>query len=131
MHTEGRYGTAWLAASGAIIAGTGVAVGAFGAHAIEARLSTELMAVFETGARYHLIHGVAVLAVAALLSTWPGRLGDWGGWLLVAGTIVFSGSLYALALSGVTILGAVTPVGGLLLLVGWTALGVHLWRSAR
>jgi len=114
-----------------VLAGTGVALGAFGAHALEERLSVELLAVFETGARYHLIHGVAVLAVAVLLSTWPGRVGRLGGWFLVAGTAVFSGSLYVLAISGVTVWGAVAPVGGLLLLSGWACLAVHMWRQTR
>lgn len=112
------------------MAGTGVAVGAFGAHALEARLPADALAIFETGARYHLVHGVAVLAAAVALMWWPGRIGQTGGWLLVAGTVVFAGSLYTLALTGVGAWGAVAPVGGLLLLAGWAALGFHLWRDA-
>ena len=103
-----------------------MAAGAFGAHAMEARLTTELLAVFETAARYHLLHGVALVAVAAALTLWPGRLMHAGAWLLVLGTVVFSGSLYVLALSGVTAWGAVAPVGGLLLLLGWGSVAVQL-----
>lgn len=100
----------------------GVAAGAFGAHALRARLSPELLAVFETGARYQMYHALALLAVAWAASRWPGALVHWAGWLFVAGTLLFSGSLYALALSGVRWLGAITPLGGVAFLAGWACL---------
>ena len=118
-----------LAAVGALFAGSGVATGAFGAHALESRLDAELLAIWETAASYHLLHGVAVVAVATWLRGRSGGIGWVGGWMLVAGTVVFAGSLYLLAGSGVRGWGAVTPVGGLLLLGGWGALAVALARS--
>jgi len=100
----------------------GVALGAFGAHGLRARLSPEMLAVFETGVRYHLVHAVALLALAGLMNRLNGWLVTTAGWLFVAGIVLFSGSLYLLALTGVTILGAITPLGGLAFLAGWACL---------
>jgi uncharacterized membrane protein YgdD (TMEM256/DUF423 family) len=110
---------------GSVLGFLGVAFGAFGAHALKARLSSEMLAVFETGIRYQMYHAFAVLIVAAAI----GHLGDArllviAGWLFVAGVVLFSGSLYALALTGTGILGAITPFGGLLFLAGWACLAV-------
>lgn len=102
----------------------GVAAGAFGAHALKARLPGDLLAVFETGARYQVVHGVALLGVAWLASVRPGALATAAGGCFAAGTLLFSGSLYALALSGMRGLGAITPLGGVCLLAGWALLGV-------
>jgi len=107
----------------------GVAAGAFGAHALRARLAPDLLAVFETGARYQMYHAVGLLAVAWAATRWPGPLVQWAGWLFVAGTILFSGSLYTLALSGVRWLGAVTPFGGVAFLAGWACLVVAAARG--
>jgi uncharacterized membrane protein YgdD (TMEM256/DUF423 family) len=102
-----------------------VAFGAFGAHAVRARLSPEMLAVFETGVRYHMYHALALLAVAAVLGRSDGgRLLTAAGWLFTAGIVLFSGSLYALALTGVTVLGAVTPIGGLAFIAGWVCLAI-------
>jgi uncharacterized membrane protein YgdD (TMEM256/DUF423 family) len=101
-----------------------VAAGAFGAHALRARLAPELLAVFETGSRYQMYHALALLGVAWAAGRWPGPLVAWSGWLFVIGTILFSGSLYALALTGVRWLGAVTPLGGLCFLSGWVCLAL-------
>ncbi len=109
---------------GALMGGVGVAVGAFGAHGLKGRLSPEMLAVFETGVRYHLYHALAILATAALMSRLGGRAPIVAGWSFFTGIVIFSGSLYALALSGVTILGAITPIGGVAFLVGWIALAV-------
>ena len=106
---------------------TGVALGAFGAHAMKARLAPELLATFEVGVRYQLIHALALLAVAWACTRWPGRRVQWGGGLLIAGTLLFSGSLYALALTGVRGLGLVTPIGGVALLLGWLCLLAAPW----
>src|SRR5437667_8596724 len=108
---------------GAVLGFLGVALGAFGAHALKSRLTPEMLGVFETGVRYQMYHTFALLIVAAAI----GRIGDaaWlvtAGWFFVAGILLFSGSLYALALTNVGTLGAVTPVGGLLFLVGWVCL---------
>ena len=103
----------------------GVAFGAFGAHALRARLSPELLAVFETGVRYQMYHAIAVLIVAAAMGhSGRARLLVIAGWFFTSGIVLFSGSLYALALTGVGILGAVTPIGGLLFLAGWACLAL-------
>lgn len=119
---------------GALAGFLGVALGAFGAHGLQSRLSPEILAVFETGVRYQMYHAFALLITAAAI----GRLGDArllavSGWFFVAGIIIFSGSLYALALTGVTMWGAVTPIGGLAFLVGWACLAIFaaLQRSGR
>jgi uncharacterized membrane protein YgdD (TMEM256/DUF423 family) len=96
-----------------------VALGAFGAHALRARLSPEMLAVFETGVRYQMYHAVAIILVGLIVARFDGWLIRTAGWSFAAGIILFSGSLYALALSGVTVLGAVTPFGGLAFLLGW------------
>jgi uncharacterized membrane protein YgdD (TMEM256/DUF423 family) len=108
--------------AGALAGFTGVALGAFGANFLKARLSTDMLEVFETGVRYHLIHAVALLATAALFGRASGRLLMAAGWLFSGGIVLFSGSLYVLALTGVTTLGIVTPFGGLALLAGWACL---------
>jgi uncharacterized membrane protein YgdD (TMEM256/DUF423 family) len=115
-------------ALGAISGGIAVAAGAFGAHGLRARLSPETLAVFETGARYQMYHALALVAAAWVASRWPGAAAAWAGGLFVAGTLLFSGSLYALALGGQRWLGAVTPVGGVAFLAGWAALA---WAALR
>lgn len=108
---------------GAVLGFLGVALGAFGAHILKSRLSPEMLAVFETGIRYHMYHTFALLIVAAAIGhLGPARLLSLAGWLFFGGVLLFSGSLYALALSGVGILGAITPIGGLLFLAGWGCL---------
>lgn len=105
-----------------------VALGAFAAHGLKARLTPDLLAVFETGVRYQMYHAFALLAVAWAQTRWPGAVLTAGGWLFVGGTVVFSGSLYALSLSGVRWLGAITPFGGFALLGGWLCLAWAAWR---
>ncbi len=107
-----------------------VAAGAFGAHALRDRLDDSLLAVFETGVRYQMYHALALLAVAWVMDRWGGGLVAWSGWLFVAGTVVFSGSLYLLALTGQRLFGAVTPLGGVAFLAGWVALLVGIIRAA-
>ena len=102
----------------------GVGIGAFGAHGLRGRLSPEMLAIFETGARYHLYHALAIVATAACMARLDGRAPIVAGWCFAAGIFLFSGSLYALALTGVTTLGAITPLGGVAFLVGWIALAV-------
>jgi uncharacterized membrane protein YgdD (TMEM256/DUF423 family) len=115
---------------GAISAGVSVAAGAFGAHALRSRLSPELLVVFETGARYEMYHALGLFAAAWVAGRAPGAgAATWAGWLFVAGTVLFSGSLYALALSGVRGLGAVTPLGGVAFVAGWIALAIAALRS--
>ena len=110
---------------GAVLGFLGVALGAFAAHALKSRLSAEMLAVFETGVRYQMYHAFAVLIVAAAIGhIGNARLLVIAGWFFFAGTLLFSGSLYVLALSGVGLLGAITPIGGLLFLIGWACLAV-------
>ncbi len=116
-------------ALGAISAAISVAAGAFGAHALKARLSPDLLAVFETGARYEMYHAVGLALAAWAAARFPGAAAAWAGWLFVLGTVLFSGSLYALALSGVRALGAVTPFGGVAFIAGWIALAVAALRG--
>jgi uncharacterized membrane protein YgdD (TMEM256/DUF423 family) len=118
-----------FAAVGALLGFLGVGAGAFGAHALRARLDPGALALFETGARYHLVHALALLGVAWAATQWPGRAVRAAGWLFIAGTVLFSGSLYLLALSGQRALGAITPAGGLCLLAGWLALAFAAWRG--
>ena len=108
-----------LGAASALIA---VGAGAFGAHALRARLAPDLLAVFETAARYQMYHAFGLLVAAWAVTRWPGPWPARAGWLFAAGTLLFSGSLYALALSGVRWLGAITPLGGLAFLAGWVCL---------
>ena len=115
---------------GSVSALLAVAAGAFGAHWLRSRLSAELLAAFETGARYQMYHALALLAVAWAHSRWPGGAVAVAGWLFVAGTVVFSGSLYLLALTGQRWLGAVTPVGGAAFLLGWLALATAILRTS-
>ena len=113
-----------FALAGAVSAFIAVAAGAFGAHALRARLAPDLLAVFETGARYQMYHALALLAVAWAATRWPGVPVRAAGWLFIGGTLLFSGSLYLLALTGTRWLGAITPLGGLLFLAGWAALAI-------
>lgn len=109
---------------GALMALVGVGLGAFGAHGLRGRLSPEMLAIFETGVRYQMYHALALLATAALMARVEGRAMLVAGWSFTAGILIFSGSLYALAFTGVTILGAITPIGGVAFLIGWAALAI-------
>ncbi len=100
----------------------GVAVGAFGAHGLKDVLSEPMKAVFETGVRYQMIHGLALFVVAWLSERFPSSLISAAGWCFLSGIILFSGSLYVLSLTGVKAWGAVTPIGGLAFLSGWLCL---------
>lgn len=109
-----------LFATGAVLAGLGVVLGAFGAHALEARVTAERLVTFETAVRYQLIHSLAILAAALL----GGERAILAGVLFIAGTAVFSGSLYLLVITGARWLGAVTPLGGVAFIVGWALLAL-------
>ncbi|HET7342291.1 MAG TPA: DUF423 domain-containing protein [Methylomirabilota bacterium] len=99
-----------------------VAAGAFGAHALRERLAPDMLGVFETAARYQMYHALALLAAGWALGRWPGGAALAAGWLFVAGSVVFCGSLYVLTLTGQRWLGAITPLGGLAFIAGWAAL---------
>ena len=108
-----------------------VACGAFGAHALRDRLSADALQVFQTGVTYQMYHALGLLAVGILLARFSADGSTWlsaAGWLFVLGSVLFSGSLYLLALTGTTWLGAITPLGGLAFLAGWLALAIGIWR---
>ena len=115
-------------ALGAVFAGLAVAAGAFGAHGLRGRLAPDMLDVFETAARYEMYHAFALLAVAWAVARWPASAAGAAGWCFVVGILVFSGSLYVLALTGVRWLGAITPLGGVAFLVGWALLA---WSALR
>ena len=107
----------------------GVAAGAFGAHALKARLTPDELAIWQTAVQYHVWHGIGLLATGLLLLHRPDSVAlGVSGWLFVAGIALFSGSLYALALTGARGLGALTPVGGIAFLGGWAAMALAAWR---
>ncbi len=115
-----------------------VALGAFGAHGLREKLSAEMLAVYQTGVQYHFYHALALLAVAVLLmltpqsallsSTLTSSLLKWSGNLFAVGIVIFSGSLYVLAITGVRWLGAITPIGGVAFLAGWICLALAAWN---
>ena len=113
---------------GCVVVGLGVAGGAFAAHGLSGRISPDAMETFRTGVRYQLVHGLSLLAVAWATARWPTAGVTVAGWLFVGGVVVFSGSLYLLALGAPRWLGAITPMGGLSFLAGWVVLA---WRVAR
>jgi uncharacterized membrane protein YgdD (TMEM256/DUF423 family) len=108
---------------GAIFAFLGVALGAFGAHALQGSFGQGMADVYETGVRYQFYHALGLLAVGYAVSRWPKSAAPLAGWLFVAGIVLFSGSLYLLSTTGIRFLGAITPLGGLAFLAGWAVLG--------
>jgi uncharacterized membrane protein YgdD (TMEM256/DUF423 family) len=118
-----------FALAGALSAFIAVAAGAFGAHALRARLAPDLLASFETAARYQMYHALALLAVAWASNHWPGMPLRAAGLLFIGGSVLFSGSLYLLALTDAPWLGAITPLGGLMFLAGWASLGIGILKG--
>ncbi|MFC4736449.1 DUF423 domain-containing protein [Bacillus daqingensis] len=111
---------------GAVMSFLFVAIGAFGAHALAGRLEqTGYTATFETGVQYHMIHALAIIAVAVLTQHLSSHgLLHGAGWAFTAGIVIFSGSLYTLSLTGIRIFGAITPIGGLAFLIGWVLIAI-------
>jgi uncharacterized membrane protein YgdD (TMEM256/DUF423 family) len=118
----------WFAA-GCLLMVLGVAAGAFAAHGLKDRLSADNLDIWQTAARYHVYHALALLAVAYASTRWSAGLVAGAGWLFVAGIMLFSGSLYVLALTDIKVLGAITPLGGLCFLAGWCCLGLAAWHG--
>lgn len=107
-----------------------VAIGAFGAHGLKQKITEEMMAVYQTGVQYHFYHTLALLGVGILLQQFPQSAAfKLSGWMLLAGMLLFSGSLYLLALTGTRWLGAITPIGGLAFLIAWATLAVGVYQS--
>ena len=128
VYDAGPMAGNWFAA-GAALCGAGVVLGAFGAHGLRARIGPEMLAVYETGVQYHLVHALGLLAVAWAATRWPGAWVNAAGWLFVAGIVLFSGSLYVLAVTGPRWLGAITPFGGACFILGWALLAVAALRA--
>jgi uncharacterized membrane protein YgdD (TMEM256/DUF423 family) len=118
-----------FALAGSISAFIAVAAGAFGAHALRSRLAPDLLAVFDTATRYQMYHALGLFVIAVAATRWPAGSVRAAGWLFIAGTLLFSGSLYALALTGTRWLGAITPFGGLCFLGGWTTLAYAIVKG--
>lgn len=120
----------WFLVTACALGAAGVVLGAFGAHGLKARLTPDLLEVWQTAVQYHLWHALALLASGILMLQAPhARWLEAAGWTFLAGTLVFSGSLYLMAVTGWRGLGAVTPFGGLALIAAWVMLGVGAWRS--
>ncbi|HLT46555.1 MAG TPA: DUF423 domain-containing protein [Rubricoccaceae bacterium] len=115
---------------GAVSGALAVAAGAFGAHALEGAVAAERLATWATAAHYHLAHALALVAAGLVAAHRPGRLVRAAGWLFLAGTVLFAGSLYALVLLDLPALGAVTPLGGVAFIAGWGCLAAGVWRRA-
>ena len=106
-----------------------VVIGAFGAHGLKSRLAEDLLTVYHTGVQYHFYHTLALMAVGILLLRYPeAAMLNWSGWLFSAGILVFSGSLYVLAVTGIRWLGAITPIGGLAFIAGWLCLVIAIFK---
>jgi uncharacterized membrane protein YgdD (TMEM256/DUF423 family) len=115
---------------GSISGGLGLALGAFGAHTLKSRLTSDALSTYETAARYQMYHALALLAVAFASTHWPDSwLTTWAGWLFVAGTVLFSGSLYLLSITDIRWLGAIAPLGGAAFIAGWLCLAWAAWRA--
>ncbi len=114
---------------GAVMGAFGVAAGAFAAHGLKSRLTPDLLAVFETGAHYQLVHALALLAVGLVMTRFSHPAISASGWFFIVGIVIFSGSLYVLALTGFRWLGAITPVGGLAIIAGWLTLAWGVFSS--
>ncbi|MGD9852165.1 MAG: DUF423 domain-containing protein [Nitrospirales bacterium] len=114
---------------GAVMSLLGVAAGAFGAHGLRPILTEQMMAVFETSVRYHLVHGPAILIAGLSGHFFRHRVFRWAAWSFILGIFIFSGSLYILSLSGIRSLGILTPFGGLAFLIGWGFLAWGYWSA--
>jgi len=115
---------------GSVAMALAVSLGAFGAHGLKGKLSAEMLDIFETGVKYNFYHAIGLLIIGILAYHLPETgLLKWSGWLMVAGIIIFSGSLYLLALSDVRWLGAITPVGGVCFIVSWILLAIAVWKG--
>jgi uncharacterized membrane protein YgdD (TMEM256/DUF423 family) len=114
---------------GSLSALLGVGLGAFGAHGLKARVTPEMLAVWQTGVLYHLVHALGLLLIGVLCHLMPeAATARNAGWAILLGSVLFSGSLYLLVLTGIKPLGMITPFGGIAFLLGWLLLGIAAWQ---
>ena len=118
-----------FAITGSVLALLGVVAGAFGAHVLKNRLSSEMLEMFETAVRYQMYHAFGLLFVAWAVSHWSISIPTTIGWSFIVGTVLFSGSLYGLSLTGIGWLGVLTPLGGLAFIIGWILLAYSIYRA--
>ena len=114
---------------GSLCGALGVMIGAFGAHGLKSKLTEEMLAIYKTGVEYHFYHTLALLAVGLLALKFQSGLLTASGWSFFVGVLIFSGSLYALSISGVRVLGAITPIGGLCFIAGWVLLAIAVIKA--
>jgi uncharacterized membrane protein YgdD (TMEM256/DUF423 family) len=116
--------------SAALLAALAVLLGAFGAHGLKFRLTHEMMAIYQTAVQYHMWHALGLAIVALTLLKWPElNLLSWAASLMVAGIVLFSGSLYALALTQIKLVGAITPFGGVAFIIAWILFAAAIWKT--
>jgi uncharacterized membrane protein YgdD (TMEM256/DUF423 family) len=120
-----------LIAVGCIVAGVGVAAGAFGAHMLKTILEPPMLAAYDTATRYQMYHAFGMVLVGIAMRVYGDRRLAMAGWLFVAGMVLFCGSLYGIALAGLKWLGPITPVGGLMFIIGWGIFGWRVWQAQR
>lgn len=116
---------------GAFLGFVSVSAGAFGAHSLKNKLSHEMLAVFEVGCRYMMYHAIAIFISVWISTLTPSLFAPLSAWLFFSGTLIFSGSLYLLVLTGIRLFGAITPIGGVIMLAGWVCLAIACWSIER
>ena len=131
QHRPDRSGGEYVLATGAVLAGLGVAAGAFGAHLLKGQLDGGELEIWRTAASYQMYHALALIVAARLLARYPSRLFRVTCGLFIAGIVIFSGSLYLLALTDESAFGMITPLGGAAFLAGWGCLAVGIVRTGR
>lgn len=126
-----RSSSQYFLVLGTVFAASGVAAGAFGAHALKSLLDTSMLQVFDTATRYQMYHAFGLCIVSWAIERYPQQRLEKAGWLFTIGILLFSGSLYVVSLGGIKWMGAVTPIGGLAFFAGWIFLGWRIWRDRR
>jgi uncharacterized membrane protein YgdD (TMEM256/DUF423 family) len=106
-----------------------VALGAFGAHGLKSKISADMLTIYQTGVHYHMIHALGIIAVALTSKLTTAAPVSWAGWSMLIGIVLFSGSLYALSITGIKLLGAITPLGGVAFLLGWLLLAYTAYKG--
>lgn len=116
--------------AGSIAMALAVALGAFGAHGLKNMLTDEMLDIFDTGIKYHFYHAVGLLVIGLVAQYMSeSLLLQWSGWMMIAGILVFSGSLYILSIAGIRWMGAITPIGGLCFIISWILLALAVWKN--